>query len=129
MPSPEELYKAQVVNLPECQDPWFQETLARARTGDEGALRDISGRCLVIPLQIAEKYWRPDFGFTLLDLIEEGNRVLMKITKNFTVSSAAEFICKVKEEIDVRILRIVEHPALFLEEIEIQEKWFRDHGY
>ena len=49
------------------------------RAGDGVAWRRISGSCLGQVLQIAKRAWQPGCLVALLDLVQEGNRVLVRI--------------------------------------------------
>src|SRR5207247_1326247 len=51
-----ESYRRIIAEQPTCDDRFFAQALARYRAGDESAAREISGSCLRIALQLAERH-------------------------------------------------------------------------
>ena len=113
MDSPLTLYEMQLRTITAvCADPWFAEQLAAIRTGDEAAWRRISGSCLGRVLEIAKRTWQPGCPVGLLDLVQEGNRVLVWTIKRFAGSTADEFLGQLTKLVESRLRIVVEHPDL-----------------
>jgi DNA-directed RNA polymerase sigma subunit (sigma70/sigma32) len=111
--SPIELYESPLRTITDvCADPWFAEQLALSRAGDEAAWRRISGSCLGRVLEIAKRKWRPGCPLGLLDLVQEGNKVLARTIKRFQGSTAAEFLCELTKQVEGRLTVVIEHPDL-----------------
>jgi hypothetical protein len=107
------LYEMQLRTITDvCADPWFAEQFAAMRAGDEAAWRRISGSCLYRVLAIAKRTWRPGCPVRLLDLVQEGNRVLVRTIKRFAGSTADEFLCELTKQVEGRLRIVVEHPDL-----------------
>ena len=113
MDSPLTLYETQLgTSTDVCADPWFAEQLVAIRTGDEAAWRRISGSCLGRVLEIAKRKWQPGCPIGLLDLVQEGNRVLVRTIKRFAGSTADEFLGELTTQVESRLQIVVEHPDL-----------------
>ena len=76
-----------------CVDPWFASQLAKCRQGDEYAWRRICESCLRIVLDIAKEKCGED-NPRLLDVVQEGNQILAGLPKNFSGSTAEQFLAK-----------------------------------
>jgi hypothetical protein len=99
MQSPVQLYRNTLGGQPTCSDPWFGETLSRSRAGDDGALREISGRCLAHVLDAVERRF-PDRGEEeLLDLVQDANAALVRAIQSFQGASATEFLAHLDREL------------------------------
>jgi hypothetical protein len=113
MDDPLALYEKQLRTIKEvCADPWFAEQLAASRAGDKMAWRRISGSCLGRALKIAKRVWHPGSPVELLDLVQEGNRVLVRTIKKFAGSTADEFLSELTKQVEGRLRIVVEHPDL-----------------
>jgi DNA-directed RNA polymerase sigma subunit (sigma70/sigma32) len=111
--SPVELYESHFRTITDvCADPWFAEQFAAFRGGDEMAWRRISGSCLDRVLEIAKGKWQPGSALGLLDLVQEGNVVLVRTIKRFKGSTAAEFLSELTKQVEARLTVVVEHPDL-----------------
>jgi DNA-directed RNA polymerase sigma subunit (sigma70/sigma32) len=113
MPTALEIYEAQLEGVADvCADPWFAEQLRLSRAGDELAWRRINGSCLRLVLEIAKRQWQPGCPVRLLDLIEEGNRNLVRTIKQFEGSTAQDFLREVRQRAEQRLILLVQHPDL-----------------
>jgi DNA-directed RNA polymerase sigma subunit (sigma70/sigma32) len=111
--SPVAIYESQLREITDvCADPWFAEQLAVFRAGDEMAWRRISGSCLRRVLDIAKRKWQPRCPLELLDLVQEGNNVLVRTIKRFEGGTAAEFLSELTKQVEGRLTLVVEHPDL-----------------
>jgi hypothetical protein len=99
----EEQYRPGVLGAPECEDSWFPEALSKFRAGDKVARQRILGSCLRIPLAIAMEKGKAHVNIHVLNLIEEGNKVLDKALLSFPGSQAEEFVSHVKKLVEQRI--------------------------
>ena len=90
----------------------FAEQLAAFRAGDEMAWRRISVSCLGRVLEIAKRTWQPGCPVEVLDLIREGNVVLVRTIEGFDGSTADEFLCELTKQVESRLRMVVEHPDL-----------------
>jgi DNA-directed RNA polymerase sigma subunit (sigma70/sigma32) len=115
-----EIYEAQLQQIAEvCADPWFKEQLALSRAGDEDALRRISGSCLRLVLDICRKRWRADGPLELLELVQEGNHILVRTVKRFSGSDAQQFLREVRQNVEAWFTLLFEHPGW------ARERWDR----
>jgi hypothetical protein len=97
-------YEEQLQAITEvCADPWFAQQLAASRAGDEAAWRRISGSCLGRVLEIAKQLWHPGSPLDVLDLAQEGNRVLVRTIKQFRGSTAEEFLRELSAQVERRL--------------------------
>jgi DNA-directed RNA polymerase sigma subunit (sigma70/sigma32) len=103
MESPVALYESQLRTIGDvCADPWFAEQLSAFRSGDEMAWRRISGSCLGRVLDIAKRKWYAECPLGLLELVQEGNHVLVQTIKGFEGKAAAEFLCELTKQVERR---------------------------
>ena len=113
MDSPVALYESQLQSITDvCADPWFAEQLAAFRAGDEIAWRRICGSCLGRVLEIAKRKWHPGCPVGLLDLVQEGNVVLVRTIKRFQDGTATEFLSELTKQVEDRVTAVVEQPDL-----------------
>lgn len=115
MPSPFVLYEEQVVQVSltyVCTDPWFSAQLAASRRGDEEALRLICGSCLLPVLNIAKRLRPPDCPIDILDLVQEGNSILLQTIRTFQGKSADEFLRELTAKVEHRLTVLIQHPDL-----------------
>jgi hypothetical protein len=111
--SPVAIYESHLGTITDvCVDPWFAEQLAAFRGGDEQAWRRISGSCLGRVLEMAKRMWQPEGPLGLLDLVQEGNRVLVSTIKRFQGRTAPEFLDELTKLVEARLRIVVEHPDL-----------------
>jgi hypothetical protein len=97
--SPIQTYRSALGGQPPCADPWFADTLSRWRAGDDGAWREISGRCLARVLDAVERRF-PDRGEeALLDLVQDANAALVRAIKSFPGTSATDFFAHLDREL------------------------------
>ncbi len=107
------LYESQVCAITDvCADPWFSRQLAAHRGGDEFAWRLISGSCLHQVLNIAKQKWRRESSLGLLELVQEGNVVLVRTIRIFKGNTAAEFLGELTKQVESRLTLLLEHPDL-----------------
>jgi hypothetical protein len=112
MQSALEVYEAQLRLVTDtCADPWFSEQLALARAADADAHRRICGSCLRLVLDLARERWSPDGPLDLLELVQEGNAILMKTLKRFAGSTAREFLGQLRRAVESWFTVLFEHPA------------------
>ena len=113
MHSPLAIYETKIRAIAdECADPWFGEQLTAFRAGDETALRGISGSALSLVLDVAKRTWSLDSLVALLDLIQEGNAVLVDVIRGFRGTTADEFLGELRRQVELRLRMVVEHPDL-----------------
>jgi hypothetical protein len=113
MDNPLALYEAKIRAVADvCADPWFGEQLSAFRAGDELALRRISGSALSIVLDLAKRTWYSGCPVELLDLVQEGNAVLVDTIRSFCGKTAEEFIGELRRQVELRFRSLVEHPDL-----------------
>jgi DNA-directed RNA polymerase sigma subunit (sigma70/sigma32) len=86
-----------------CVDPWFTVQLAKYRAGYESARRNISGSCLRLVFDTANRKWKPDCPISFLDLVQEGNVVLMRTIKKFRGSTADEFLDELRTRLEYEL--------------------------
>jgi hypothetical protein len=103
-----ELYESGLEPITDvCADPWFGAQLALSRAGDETAWRRISGSCLRLVLDTARARWSPGSSLDLLEVIQDGNRVLVRTLKRFRGSTAAEFLEELAQNLDAEFTRLL----------------------
>src|SRR5438093_5731591 len=96
-----ELYESHLKLITDvCADPWFSEQLALSRAGDERARRRICGSCLRLVLDIAKRRWRSDLSLGLLDFVQDGNAIVMKMVRRFTGTTAEQFLQELTAKIE-----------------------------
>jgi DNA-directed RNA polymerase sigma subunit (sigma70/sigma32) len=83
----------------QCVDPWFASELRLYRSGDKSKAQDLCGSLLHLVLEIAKKKWSPGCRLEVLDLVQEGNTVVVEALETFVGSTAQEF----KEALTVRV--------------------------
>ena len=111
MPTALELYESHLDSITDvCADPWFSKQLALSRAGDEQARRRICGSCLRLVLDIAKRRWRSNQSLSLLDFVQDGNAILMKMVKRFTGTSADEFLHQLTAKLEAWYTLLLEHP-------------------
>src|SRR5207249_258555 len=86
-------------NQPACTDSWFGEVLSRSRSGNEEALREISGRCLTYVLDTVERRFPNRHEEELLDIIQDANAALLRAIESFAGTSAAQFLAHLDREL------------------------------
>jgi hypothetical protein len=103
-----ELYESGLDSITDaCADPWFGEQLALSRAGDEQAWRRISGSCLRLVLDTARTRWSPGGSLDLLDVVQDGNRMLVRTVKRFRGSTATEFLQELAQNLDAEFTRLL----------------------
>jgi DNA-directed RNA polymerase sigma subunit (sigma70/sigma32) len=106
-----EIYESHLSAITDvCTDPWFAEQLALYRAGDEAAWRRISASCLGQVLTIVKQHWRRGSPATLLDAVQEGNAAVVKAIKEFSGSTAHEFLPQMNAAVKRRIVLFLQHP-------------------
>jgi hypothetical protein len=98
-----EIYRRRLATLPACDAAFFTEALARYRAGDEGAARDISGRCLGLALRLGEERAQELGSIETLEAVQEANRGLWNAIATFTGSDLEEFLRHARECIEERL--------------------------
>jgi hypothetical protein len=63
-------------------------------------------------LQIAKRIGQPGCPVALLDLVQEGNRVLVRTIKRFAGGTADEFLGELTRKVESRLRNVAEHPDL-----------------
>lgn len=105
MQSPIQVYRTQITGQTACADPWFADALIRSRTGDEAAVREISGRCLAYVLDAVERHFPNRDEDELFNIIQDANAALLRAIESFPGNSAAEFFAhldaELRRELDV----------------------------
>jgi DNA-directed RNA polymerase sigma subunit (sigma70/sigma32) len=96
-------YLRQINDVPECNDSVFHDLLVRARSGDDEARREISGRCLRVAFELAEAMPAPPPDLDRLDRIQEANAGLHTAILTFSGSTAVEFIDYARRTIGERL--------------------------
>jgi hypothetical protein len=94
-----QVYRSAIGNQPACTDPWFAEVLSRSRSGDEEALREISGRCLTHVLDTVERRFPNRDEEGLLDIIQDANAALLRAIESFPGASADQFLAHLDREL------------------------------
>jgi DNA-directed RNA polymerase specialized sigma subunit len=96
-------YLKQLAELPDQDRVWYLEKLARMRTGDDSARRAVSGSCLRLAFELAQRRTADLPDWSLLDLVQEANVGLWKATRTFTGSTGDEFRAFATQVIDQRL--------------------------
>jgi DNA-directed RNA polymerase specialized sigma subunit len=105
--SPIQVYRSAIGKQPKCTDPWMAEVLSRSRSGDEDALREISGRCLTHVLDTVERRFPNRDEEELLDIVQDANAALLRAIKSFPGTSADQFLAHLDRELGQELDAIV----------------------
>jgi DNA-directed RNA polymerase sigma subunit (sigma70/sigma32) len=97
-----ETYRRVIASQPTCNDSFFTESLARYRSGDESAARDISGSCLRLALQLVEHH-SADPASPSFDAIQEANAGLMDAITTFAGDDLHDFLRYAQDRIQQRL--------------------------
>jgi hypothetical protein len=111
--TPLAMYEAALQTITDvCADPWFAEQMELSQRGDELAWRRISCSCLRLVLEIAKRKQHPDSSWSVLRLAEEGNMVLVRTIKQYTGTTAEDFLRELTRQVEHRLTMLVEHPGM-----------------
>src|SRR5437667_12198555 len=93
--SPLALYRRSLEGVEELQQrgqTWFAERLARSRSGEELARRELAGSCLCLVFSLAVEYGIRFNDEELLEAVQVANNGLMRAVKSYRGHDLGDFM-------------------------------------
>lgn len=111
-----ETYRRIVLGEPALESGWFTDVIARAKTGDDDARRQIMGCSLRTGLGLASVVYAELSALKrremdLFDLVEEANAELDAALARFTGTAVDDFLCHIAEAIVIRLRALSNEPV------------------